>query len=164
MQARAARLLERWAEAAEEHWHRADHDAALGCYGSGYLTWGVQSNWNYAGALATLAVRNRPSQRYLLFDTENTFCGWQNIKTGEIIYARESSSDLQSLAFSGIHVLNPEILKHFIPEEEVFSLIDLYLQIAGDFPIKGFRHDESRWIDVGKPENLAKATNFGALN
>lgn len=117
-----------------------------------------------SGALATLAVRNRPSQRYLLFDAENTFCGWQNIKTGETIYAREYSSDLQSLAFSGIHVLSPEILKHFIPEEEVFSLIDLYLQIAGDFPVKGFRHDESRWIDVGKPENLAKATNFGALN
>ena len=56
MQARAARLLERWAVAAEEYWHRIEDDASLGCYGSGYLTWGVQSNWNYAGAMATLAA------------------------------------------------------------------------------------------------------------
>jgi len=116
-----------------------------------------------SGALATLAVRNRPSQRYLLFDNENNLCGWQNIKTGETIYAREYGSALQNLAFSGIHVISPEIFKHFI-SEEVFSLIDLYLQLAGDYPIKGYRHDETRWIDVGKPESLAKATNFGALN
>jgi NDP-sugar pyrophosphorylase family protein len=115
------------------------------------------------GALATLAVRGRSSQRYLLFDGENNLCGWQNLKTGETINARESKSGLQGLAFSGIHVISPEIFEHFLPGD-VFSLIDLYLQLAGKFAIKGFRHDETRWIDVGKPENLAQAVNFGALN
>ncbi|MFH1024047.1 MAG: hypothetical protein V1809_11760 [Planctomycetota bacterium] len=57
MQDRAATMLERWAVAAEEHWRRVDNDASMGCYGPGYLTWGVQSNWNYAGVMATLAVR-----------------------------------------------------------------------------------------------------------
>ncbi len=54
---RAMRLLERWAMAAEEYWHGVPDDPALGCYGPGYLTWGVQSNWNYAAAMATLAAQ-----------------------------------------------------------------------------------------------------------
>lgn len=57
LQDRAAGLLERWAEAAEGYWHGVDGDASMGCYGPGYLTWGVQSNWNYAGAMATLSDR-----------------------------------------------------------------------------------------------------------
>ena len=56
MEARAARLLERWAAATGEYWQQQDNEPSMGCYGSGYLTWGVQSNWNYAGAMATLAA------------------------------------------------------------------------------------------------------------
>ncbi len=52
---RAARLLENWSSAADAYWLRDENDASMGCYGPGYLTWGVQSNWNYAGAMATLA-------------------------------------------------------------------------------------------------------------
>jgi len=55
---RAARLLERWAVAAEEYWHGTPDDSSPGCYGPGYMTWGVQSNWNYVGATATLATQS----------------------------------------------------------------------------------------------------------
>jgi len=110
-------------------------------------------------ALATLAVRNRPTQRFLLFDADNFLCGWQNVKTGKTISARPATSTLRQLAFSGIHVLSPAILKHF-PLEDVFSLIDLYLRLAPDYPIKCYRHNASRWLDVGKPENLAEAGEF----
>lgn len=54
---RALRLLEAWAPAAEAYWQTVPDDPALGCYGPGYLHWGVQSNWNCAAALATLAAQ-----------------------------------------------------------------------------------------------------------
>lgn len=63
MQERAAKLLERWAMATGKYWHPVNDDVALGCYGPGYLTWGVQSNLNYAGAIATLAMKTTPPNK-----------------------------------------------------------------------------------------------------
>lgn len=48
-------LLSRWAAAAEEFWYAAPDGS--GCFGPGYIHWGVQSNFNYAAALATLAAQ-----------------------------------------------------------------------------------------------------------
>jgi NAD(P)-dependent dehydrogenase (short-subunit alcohol dehydrogenase family) len=50
---RVAALLERWARAVELYW--TPGEGLAGCYGPGYIHWGVQSNWNYAAAVATLA-------------------------------------------------------------------------------------------------------------
>ncbi|HPC36703.1 MAG TPA: nucleotidyltransferase family protein [Candidatus Marinimicrobia bacterium] len=116
-----------------------------------------------SGALATLAVRKRASERYLLFDEANILCGWQNFKTGEIVQTRPSDLPPRQLAFSGISVLSPEILRH-LPRKNVFSLIDLYLRLAPKYTIKGFQHNESLWLDVGNPENLAKASEFFTVN
>ncbi|MEZ4557579.1 MAG: hypothetical protein R2854_14215 [Caldilineaceae bacterium] len=55
--AKATTALARWAEAMERHWTPLPDAPALGCYGSGYVHWGVQSNWNYVAAMATLARR-----------------------------------------------------------------------------------------------------------
>ncbi len=63
LQKRATKLLEQWAAAAEEHWHPARHDATQGCYGPGYKHWGVQSNWNYAAAMATLGAQPKAKHR-----------------------------------------------------------------------------------------------------
>jgi hypothetical protein len=57
MEHRAIRLLEGWAESVEPFWNPVEGDSALGCYGPGYMHWGVQSNWNYAAAMATLAAQ-----------------------------------------------------------------------------------------------------------
>ena len=51
----AVSMLERWAEAVEPYWYALDGD--LGCYGPGYIHWGVQSNFNYAAAMATLSAQ-----------------------------------------------------------------------------------------------------------
>lgn len=56
-QDRVVRLLQRWALAAEAYWDEVKGQASLGSYGPGYLHWGVQANWNYVAALATLAVQ-----------------------------------------------------------------------------------------------------------
>ncbi len=50
--------LERWAEWADRERFVHPVDSSLACYGPGYLHWGVQSNWNYAAALATLTVQS----------------------------------------------------------------------------------------------------------
>lgn len=57
LSSRASALLERWAYAAEAYWYTPGDHPDLGCYGPGYIHWGVQSNWNYAAAMATLAAQ-----------------------------------------------------------------------------------------------------------
>ena len=107
-------------------------------------------------ALATLAVRNRQSSRYFLFDNDNNLCGWKNTKTNEVKIAKQSKSDLIPLAFSGIHIINPSIFE-LMPEQHVFSMIDVYLNLASNYSIKEFNHDNSMWIDIGTKESLIEA-------
>ncbi len=107
-------------------------------------------------ALATLAVRNRQTTRFLLFDNGNNLRGWKNIRTGEIKIEKQSESDLIPLAFSGIHIINPSIFD-LMPEQRVFSMIDLYLNLAKNYKINAFNHDSSLWIDIGKKESLIEA-------
>lgn len=114
--------------------------------------------YNYhlkAHALATLAVRQRPTQRYLLFDPQLKLCGWKNIKTGETII-HFSADTHTALAFSGIHIISPELLKNF-PLENKFSIIQTYLSLAERHTIMGFPDNADYWIDAGKPDALARA-------
>ena len=112
-----------------------------------------------SGSLATLAVSQRDTSRYLLFNSENRMAGWKNTKTGEIRGPVRDSENYETLAFSGIHVIDPAIFK-LMPDKDVFSIIDLYLQICGKYSIQAFRHNPSQFLDIGKPEQLAKTKNF----
>ena len=58
--------------------------------------------------LATLAITNRKSSRYFLFDQNDRLCGWRNTKTGEEKISIPGR-DLKERAFSGIHLISPEI-------------------------------------------------------
>lgn len=107
--------------------------------------------------LVTLVVRNRETQRYLLFDNQMRLCGWQNIATGEVVLKTEKSlTQLTRLAFSGIHIIEPSIFS-FATQKDKFSIIDLYLQLATTQTIIGFNDTSSQWIDIGKPEQLKEA-------
>jgi mannose-1-phosphate guanylyltransferase len=57
-------------------------------------------------ALATLAVQERPTSRYLLFDEQLQLCGRKSGKDGQAELVRISSHP-KALAFSGIHVISP---------------------------------------------------------
>jgi hypothetical protein len=57
MPAQPLALLRDWAVNAERHWYAISGRSGLGCYGSGYNAWGVQTNQKYLAALAALAVR-----------------------------------------------------------------------------------------------------------
>ena len=105
--------------------------------------------------LATLAVTNRHTSRYFLFDEVDHLCGWKNIKTGEQKISREASGYVQK-AFSGIHVISPEIFSHMHLDGK-FSMVDLYLELAQTYPIAAFDHNNSKFVDVGKPESILKA-------
>ena len=108
-------------------------------------------------AIATLAVRNRTTSRYLLFDNESyQLKGWTNKKTDEYKWSIPPSGNEIPYAFSGIQVVSPEIFE-YMPHKKVFSTIELYLKAAKDSFIKAYPHDEDIWIDAGKPHHLEEA-------
>lgn len=107
------------------------------------------------GALASLVVRERPGKRFLLFNAEMQLCGWKNTETGKQVLAREAGDRLIPLAFSSIHVIDPRIFS-LINEEGVFSIRDLYLRLAGEHKILGYKDNTSRWVDVGTHDSLAE--------
>ncbi|MGN6295966.1 MAG: nucleotidyltransferase family protein [Ginsengibacter sp.] len=108
--------------------------------------------------LATLAVSSRKTSRYFLFNEQNILCGWKNIKTGEEKISRQSSKYIEK-AFSGIHVISPEIFP-LIKMEGKFSMVDVYLELAKTHTIQAFDHSGLRFIDVGKPESILEAAQI----
>ena len=106
-------------------------------------------------ALATLAVTNRKTNRYFLFDELETLCGWRNNKTGEQKISREAAKYIQK-AFSGIHIISPAIFS-LIKMKGKFSMVDVYLDLCKTYTISGYDHSISKFIDVGKPESIAIA-------
>lgn len=111
---------------------------------------------NESGALATLAMQKRESSRQLLFNESGQLCGRRagRDRADEIV---RQVQDPQPLAFSGIHVISPRLLR-LISEEGVFSIIDTYLRLAAaGEKIQAFRADQYSWRDLGKPENIKEA-------
>jgi NDP-sugar pyrophosphorylase family protein len=107
-------------------------------------------------ALATLAVQERDSSRYLLFDEQGELCGRRIGRDQEPELVRPSSN-LQALAFSGLHAISPRLLAN-MSEEGVFSIIATYLRLAGQGEkILAFRADEYYWHDLGKLDDLRQA-------
>lgn len=105
--------------------------------------------------LATLAVTDRSTSRYFLFDQFHNLCGWRNNKTGEEKISRVSA-DKTPKAFSGIHIIDSKIFS-LIRQTGKFSMVDAYLDLAQTEIIKAFDHSGSKFIDVGKPDSVAKA-------
>ena len=107
-------------------------------------------------ALATLAVQDRVTSRYLLFDGQLRLCGRRSGDDGKNELAR-SSEKVQALAFSGIHIISPRLFA-MMSEEGVFSIITSYLRLAAlGERILAFRADDYYWRDLGRPDDLLQA-------
>jgi NDP-sugar pyrophosphorylase family protein len=107
-------------------------------------------------ALATLAVQERPTSRYLLFDENDQLCGRRAGLTGESEIVHPVSKPV-ALAFSGIHILSPRIFP-LMREEGTFSVIPMYLRLAAQKePLFAFRADRYYWRDLGRPEQITEA-------
>ncbi len=112
-------------------------------------------------ALATLAVQDRETSRYLLFDEKDQLCGRRAGRDGALEMARPAR-ETQALAFSGVHVISRKLLS-MMTEQGAFSIISCYLRLAGqDEKILAFRADEYYWRDLGKPENVTHAERDAA--
>lgn len=110
-------------------------------------------------ALATLAVSDRNSSRKLYFNDKNELKGWRNLKTEEEIKAVDSLDDLNDLAFSGIHVINPALFDK-ITETGKFSIMKVYMNWMKTESIIGFDHSGGILIDVGRPESVLEAEQY----
>lgn len=115
-----------------------------------------------SGALATLAVKKRPSTREFLFDKNYCLCGWKSNITGEKKLLVRNVLVKHSIAFSTYQVINPVIF-NLILEKGIFSMTDLYLRLAKEHTINGFVHNESFWMEFGRLENIEKAEKSRAL-
>jgi NDP-sugar pyrophosphorylase family protein len=122
------------------------------------------------GALATLVVSDRKTQRYFLFDEDNRLKGWTNIATGEV---RSPFPDIapgrcRKLAFAGIHLISPAIFDAFDKYGfgDRFSIVDFYLRACADYPIYAAVPPDFTLVDVGKFDALpeAEATCATILN
>ena len=107
------------------------------------------------GGLATMAVRDRMTDRYMVFNPEMILSGWRNTKTGEEKLVR-NDAHLRNYAFSGIQIVEPAIFS-LITETGKFSVIQLYLRLAKSHDIYGFLDTSELWSDLGKPDQLIQA-------
>ncbi len=108
-------------------------------------------------ALATLAVQERETSRYLLFDDQLQLCGRRSGPDQKIELVG-SSENVQALAFCGIHVISPRFFAMMM-EEGCFSILAPYLRLAAQGEkILAFPANEYYWRDVGTPGRVMRAT------
>jgi NDP-sugar pyrophosphorylase family protein len=117
-------------------------------------------------ALATLAVQQRKSSRYLLLDAQLQLCGRLTAGDAEAEMAR-AAARTEAWAFAGIHVISPRIFELMSADRmspvgeqspQAFSIIPEYLRLAGGGEkILGFRADGYYWRDLGTLASLQQA-------
>ena len=108
-----------------------------------------------SGALATLMVQQRKTDRYFLFDNNNQLAGWQNTKTGECQMATNPSST-EPLAFNGIQIVDYDIC-HQLGEIRKFSITKGYLDLAANHRIMAWKNWKGQWFDIGTIEKRQDA-------
>ena len=112
---------------------------------------------------ATLLVSERQTQRYLLFDQHMKLVGWTNISTGEVRtpYPELDVTKCHKLAFSGIHLIRPDIVAPLMEQwPDKFPIMDFYLQNCHRIEIKGVMANNLKLLDVGKQQTLEAAERF----
>jgi NDP-sugar pyrophosphorylase family protein len=107
------------------------------------------------GALATLAVNERETRRYLLFDDAG-LCGREDHRLGLRLESRPPRGAVLTLAFAGIHVCSPELLDR-ITEGGAFPIMDVYLRLAGEGHVIAPWLHSGLWLEIGNAERLAAA-------
>ena len=107
-----------------------------------------------AGNLVTLCVSKRDTKRMLMFDESGMLSG----RAGD-----ECLNDgmKEALAFSGITVVSPKLFEMLPEADHAYPVVDEYIRLAkAGERIGYYKHKKEIWLDVGKPETLAKAAEF----
>ncbi|MEE1083399.1 MAG: nucleotidyltransferase family protein [Paludibacteraceae bacterium] len=112
-------------------------------------------------AEATLLCSHRDSSRQLISSEDGRLRAWKNLKTdetkGDVTVFEEPNNQL---AFAGIHIINPSLLRKMSDFPDKFSIIDFYLDMAPSHNIQLHESAGLQLIDVGKVDALAKASEF----
>lgn len=99
------------------------------------------------GNLATLIVHDYPPYHRIEIDQGETIVGLREQRV------KPSVSPTRKLAFTGIHIISPQILEKTPPQCHV-DIINLYLELIasgekiGGFPVEGYY-----WLDIGTPND-----------
>ncbi len=91
-----------------------------------------------SGMAATLALHDYPRFNKV------------SVQAGRVRTFKAEEGEL--LAFTGIHVVEPEALR-LIPPGGFYSIIDLYEHLAARGQVGFVRVDGARWRDIGTPED-----------
>jgi NDP-sugar pyrophosphorylase family protein len=142
-----------------------DLHALLAAHGSAPASGASGASGAYASnaPIATLAVSDRETTRYLLFDEEG-LCGRLNSRTGERTHFRPPTGEPTPRAFAGIHAISPALLDR-ITERGAFSIMDVYARLAGE-GLRVAAHDigDAMWLEIGNPERLEAARRAFTTN
>jgi NDP-sugar pyrophosphorylase family protein len=113
------------------------------------------------GCLVTLATMERPSSRGLLFDDEG-LCGRVNDDADGEVLVRTAVGTPRRLAFACAHVVEPRFFE-LLQEHGRFGIFEPYLRLAaaGEH-LEAHRVDGCTWVDIGSPEQLARAEALAA--
>ena len=106
--------------------------------------------------LATLAVREVETNRFLLFDEKEELCGFGD-KEGKEHVVREPHGAMTRYDFCGVQVISPRIFD-LMTETGIFSIINTYLRLSKEGErIRPHLVGDAYWIDVGNHERLDEA-------
>ena len=108
------------------------------------------------GDLATILVSDRPTQRYFLFDDDGRLVGWTNLATSMVRspYPGIDPDQCTRLAFSGIHLISPDIFPLMREWPEKFPIVDFYLSVCRTHAVRAAVMPGLELHDVGKLAEL----------
>lgn len=121
-----------------------------------------------SGAEATLLAGNRNTSRYLLFSPGGRMTGWRNVTTQETrsTYDADTLSSSVQLAFGGIHIISPDILRLLVEashDTPCFSITQFYISHCARLDIRAFiPAGQYNWIDIGRPQSLEQARKIAS--
>jgi len=107
-------------------------------------------------ALATLAVKDRPTTRNLLIDKNGRLCGWEFPEKKLSILTRDNRKGLITKAYSGIFVFSKALLQKF-PEANIFGFIPWILDLAAEEKILTWDQSPAFWYEAGRTESIKQA-------
>lgn len=111
--------------------------------------------------LATLVVSSRPTQRYFCFDSDSRLVGWTNLATGEVKSPFPITNSqmvngqmFNLLAFSGMHIVSPDIFPLLADYGKQFSITNFYIDVCANHSIRAYVPSDYRMMDIGKTDQI----------
>jgi len=109
-----------------------------------------------SNAKISLAVKDRPTSRQLLFTPKGQLAGWSYPERNLRIITRDSRKGYVHAGFSGIYIISPEVF-NLLPDENVFSITPWLIELSQDMEICRYDHSDGKWFDLGRKNSFVKA-------